>query len=170
MAWFFKALHLEVLKALLPYESVAPVAEEQRTLETDGTPPQEHEGEPSVDEQEPVMPEEETIKQEQDASLVPTNVEQECQEQPAPEPKSEYLMTEDPDAGWATRTSAARWADRLHEWVREDGYRADVLPTRFGRWGFSLYKQCQPELVWQYIATSAVAAHIEEVKQQRFTL
>jgi len=76
-------------------------------------------------------------------------------------------MTEDPDAGWATWTSAAHWADRLRECVGKDQYGVDVLPTRFGRWGFYLYEQGKPELVLEYIATSAVIARIEEEKKQR---
>lgn len=69
MAWFFKALHLEILKALLPYESVAPLAEEQQPVgtETDDTASQEEESRGG--EQETSIDHEETINQEQDASL-----------------------------------------------------------------------------------------------------
>ena len=194
MAWFFKALHLEVLKALLPYESVAPVAEEQLTVsETNETSSQEQE-EQREGEQETSTHDAEALPQEHDVSLAPAsdeqrggqeqregegeqetlthdtaptpaNEEQEDQEQPEPE----YLMTQDPDAGWATWANAAHFADRLYEWVREDGYRVDVLSTRFGRYGFYLYEQSHPERVWEYVEMNAVAARIEEVKQQRFT-
>ena len=161
MAWFFKALRLEVLKALLPYERVTPVAEEQPTAsQTDEVSTQEQD-EQREGEQE--TQDAESINQEQDALLAPTGDEQECQEQPAPEP--EYLMTEDPDAGWATWASASHWADRLRECVGIDRYGVDVLPTRFGRFGFYLYKQDQPERVWQYAATSAVIARLEEEKK-----
>ncbi len=163
MAWFFKALRLEILKALLPYERITPVAEEQPTAsETDETPSQEQE-EQREGEQE--TQDVESINQEQDASPVLTGDEQECQEQPAPEP--EYLMTEDPDAGWATWTSAAHWADRLRECVGIDRYSVDVLPTRFGRFGFYLYERSQPEQVWTYVVTSAVIARLEEEKKQQ---
>ncbi len=157
MAWFFKALRLEVLKALLPYEDVTAVAEEQPNddSETDNTFAQE--------EQETMMPEEEAINQEQNAFS--RSDEQECQEQPALEP--EYLMTEDPDAGWATWASAAHWADRLRECVGNYDYGVDVLPTPAGRWGFYLYEQDKPEQVWQYMETSMVIARIEEVKKQQ---
>jgi len=164
MAWFFKALRLEVLKALLPYERVTPVAEEQPTAsQTDEVPTQEQD-EQREGEQE--IQDAESINQEQDASPVPTGDEQECQEQqPAPEP--EYLMTEDQDAGWATWASASHWADRLRESVGRERYGCDVLPTRFGRWGFYLYEQGQPNLVVEYVVTSAVIARIEEEKKQR---
>ena len=161
MAWFFKALRLEVLKALLSYEErVTLVAEEQPTApETDETPSQElREGEQETQDVE-------TINQEQNAFPVSTNDEQECQEQPAPEP--EYLMTEDPDAGWATLASASHWADRLRECVGIDRYGVDVLPTRFGHYGFYLYELSQPNLVLEYVATSAVIARLEEEKKQR---
>ena len=175
MAWFFKALHLEVLKALLPYESVAPVAEEQREGEQETSThdaealSQEHDTAPASDEQRGGQEqregegEQETLTH--DTAPTPANEEQEDQEQPEPE----YLMTQDPDAGWATWANASHWADRLYEWVREDGYRVDVLSTRFGRYGFYLYEQSHPERVWEYVETNAVAARIEEVKQQRFT-
>jgi len=163
MAWFFKALHLEVLKALLPYERVTPVAEEQPTAsQTDEVSTQEQD-EQREGEQE--IQDAESINQEQDASPVPTSDEQECQEQPAPEP--EYLMTEDPDAGWATWASASHWADRLRECVGIDRYSVDVLPTRFDRFGFYLYERSQPEQVWTYVVTSAVIARLEEEKKQR---
>ena len=179
MAWFFKALRLEVLKTVCAYEQAEmsvqnepdslteAVSEEQLTnAQTNNTTCQEDEQRAS--EQVPSIHDEEAINQEQNASPVPTNDEQECQEQPAPEP--EYLMTEDPDAGWATWANANYWADRLHEWVREDGYSVDVLPTRFGHWGFYLYKRETPELVCTYVEASAVATRIEEVKRQRFDL
>jgi len=160
MAWFFKALHLEVLKALLPYESytsVAPVTEEQ-TNET-SSQEQEQEGEPET-----VMPEEETITQEQDASPLPMNDEQHCQEQPEPE----YLMTQDENAGWATQASAAHYAERLCGWVAmTTPHGVEVLPTRFGRYGFYLYEVSTPHLVLEYVTTEEVAARIEEEKEKQ---
>ncbi len=177
MAWFFKALRLEVLKTVCAYERAEmsvqneldnlteAVSEEQLTdAQTNNTMCQEDELHTS--EQVPSIHDEEAINQELDASPVSTGYEQECQEQSAPEP--EYLMNEDPNGGWATWANATHWADRLHEWVREDGYNVDVLPTRFGRWGFYLYKQETPELVCTYVEASAVATRIEEVKRQRF--
>ena len=162
MAWFFRALRLEVLKALLPYEYVASVAEEQPSVsETNETPSQEQE-EQREGEQE--TQDVQSINQEQDASPVPTSDEQKCQEQSAPEP--ECLMTEDPDAGWATSASAAHWADRLRECVGKYDYSVDVLSTRFGRWGFYLYEQGKPEQVWQYMETSMVIARMEEEKKR----
>ena len=128
MAWFFKALRLEVLKTVCAYEQAEmsvqnepdslteAVSEEQLTdAQTNHTMCQEEE--PRTGEQEPIH-DEEAINQEQNASPVPTSDEQECQEQPAPEP--EYLMNEDPDAGWATSASAKHWAERLHDWVGKD--------------------------------------------------
>ncbi len=65
MAWFFKALRLEVLKALLSYERVTPVHEEQPTqAETDNTASQE---------QETLTPDEESLNQEQNASPAPAS-------------------------------------------------------------------------------------------------
>ena len=181
MAWFFKALRLEVLKTVCAYEQAEMIVQsepdilteaesEEQPMEvgTDNTTRQEDE--PRNDEQETSKHDEEAINQEQDASSVDTGDEQECQEQPVPELEPEYLITEDVDAGWATWASAAYWANRLHEWVREDGYRVDVLPTRFGRWGFSLYEWKTPELVCEYVEANALVARIEEVKRQRFSL
>ena len=179
MAWFFKALRLEVLKTVCAYEQAEmsvqnepdslteAVSEEPLTnAQTNNTTCQEDE--PRTGEQVPSVRDEEAINQEQDALSVSTGDEQECQEQPVPELEPEYLMNEDPNAGWATWANATYWADRLHEWVREDGYSVDVLPTRFGRWGFYLYKRETPELVCTYVEASAVATRIEEVKRQRF--
>jgi len=58
MAWFFKALRLEVLKAFIPYEFAASVRGEQpATSESNETTSQEHE-EQRANEQETLMPEE----------------------------------------------------------------------------------------------------------------
>jgi len=166
MAWFFKALHLEVLKALLPYECIAPVAEVQREGEQETSP---HDAEVFTQEYDVSSASASDEQGEQETSphnVVRTlpNEEQECQEQPEPEP--EYLMTNDPDAGWATWASAAHFAARLHEWVGKVEYRVDVLPTRFGRYGFSLYEPRQPKRVLEYVTASQVAARIEEEKQR----
>lgn len=162
MAWFFKALRLEVLKALLPYERVASLAEEQPTsAASDETTSQEYE-ELRQDEQETSISDEEAINQEQDAPPVPTNDEQECQEQLAPEPES--FQTDDLAAGWMTQGTALHWAERLRECVGQENYGYDVLPTRFGRWVLYLYtqdKQGQPggERTY-YTETSSVKARL----------
>jgi len=158
MAWFFKALHLEVLKALLPYERLALLVEEQPTsAASDDTASQEDEGE-----RETSIPDEETINQEQDASLAPTSDTPEEQEQLAPEPES--FQTDDPAAGWMTQGTALHWAERLRECVGQENYGYDVLPTRFGRWVLYLYtqdKQDQPvgERTY-YTETSSVKARL----------
>ncbi len=158
MAWFFKALRLEVLKALLPYERVAPLAEAQPTPpETDETLSQEHEGE-----QETLTLEAEAINQEQNVLPVATSDEPECQEQPAPE--LETFQTDDPAAGWMTQGTALHWAERLRECVGQESHGYDVLPTCFGRWVLYLYtqdKQGQPEGERTYYTeTSSVKARL----------
>ncbi|GAC1347276.1 MAG: hypothetical protein NVSMB27_12340 [Ktedonobacteraceae bacterium] len=164
MAWFFRALRLEVLKALLPYERITPVAEEQ-PINAASSMKNSHEQEEQRESEQETQ-DTEFINQEQDASPVPMNDEQEClEQQPAPEP--EYLLSDDPDAGWPTLTSAAHWAERLRECVGIDRYGVDVLPTRFGRYGFYLYERSAPEQVWPYVLTSAVIAQLEEEKKQR---
>ena len=196
MAWFFKALHLEVLKALLPYESytsVAPVAEEHLTVsETNETSSQEQE-EQREGEQETSTHDAEALPQEHDVSPTPMNDEQgggqeqrECEGEQetsthdvAPTPPSaeqefqqqqepEYLMTDDPDAGWATWASAAHYAERLCGWVAmTTPHSVEVLPTRFGRYGFYLYEVSTPHLVLEYVTTGEVAARIEQEKEKQ---
>lgn len=169
MAWFFKALRLEVLKALIPYE-IASVAAALRAAETTDT----------IDSQAELhqeRPATETLDQEQTTPDAPTNLaaddnfrssdstttdEQVCREQSTPEP--EYLMTEDPDAGWSTWATANHWAERLCEHAGKYQYGVDVLPTHSGRWGFYLYELLQPEQVWQYTATNVVIERLKVTK------
>jgi len=162
MAWFFKALRLEVLKALLPYECLASRSKAQlSSAEIDETTSQEQEV-LHQDEQETSTSEEESLNQEQDASPVSLSDEQECQEQPTLEPES--YQTDDPATGWMTQGSALHWAERLRECVGQESYGYDVVPTCFGRWVFYLYKQGkqgQPEGDRKYYTeTSSVKARL----------
>ena len=174
MAWFFKALRLEVLKALLPYECIAPVTEEQREGEQETSThdaealPQEHDVSPANDEQGggqgPCECEGEQETSTHDVAPTPPSAEQEFQQQQEPE----YLMTDDPDAGWATWASAAHYAERLCGWVAmTTPHSVEVLPTRFGRYGFYLYEVSTPHLVLEYVTTGEVAARIEQEKEKQ---
>lgn len=75
MAWFFKALRLEVLKALLPYERVTPVAEEQPT-KTETNETSSHEQEEQREDEQETLTQEESINQEQNASPAAASDEQ----------------------------------------------------------------------------------------------
>ncbi len=158
MAWFFKALKLELLKALLTHTMVAAdVAVSSDLSATSVKEDYDHEAEsplPTISAQEEAI---------QDHVSSPISAEPECQEQPVQEPK--YLMTDDPAAGWATSTSAGHWADRLREHVGKDYYRYEVRPTRCGRWGFLLFERSNRERLWEYTSTDAVKMDLKEEGQ-----
>ncbi len=158
MAWFFKALKLELLKALLTHTMVAAdVAVSSDLSATSVKEDYDHEAElplSTISEQEEAV---------QEHVSLPINAQPECKEQQAIEP--EYLLTDDPAAGWATSASAGHWADRLREHVGKDYYRYEVRPTRFGRWGFLLFERNNRERLWEYTSTDAVKIDLKEEEQ-----
>ena len=68
----------------------------------------------------------------------------------------EYLNSDDPTKGWI-RATAARHADRLHDYLGRGYFHCVVLPTRCpGRYGFVIYEQQDPTRRWVYLTTEDI--------------